>query len=480
VIKDILLRVFDYYQYIIFFYSAVLFGIYLMLILSSRAAINKYKRENMTVDKDVLLRSYLTPGISVIAPAYNEGVTIISNVRSLLTLSYPRFEVIVVNDGSKDDTLEKLIKEFNLVKTDFACENKIDTFPVRGYYKSQDKAYQKLLVIDKENRRTKADALNAGLNAARFPYFLNTDVDCILAPDTLLELIQPFLTSKQKVIAVGATLKMANSCEFDSGMLVRAKPPKKLLPRFQEIEYIRSFVTGKMGWSYLNAVPNISGALGLIDREVALKSGGYDHNSFGEDMEIIIRMGQYMLENKLEYVIKYIPVTLCWTEGPETLKILVRQRIRWARGLLQIITQYRKVLFRPKYKKLGMVILPYSFIFELFASFIEATGIFGYIILIALQQIDWIYALILLIFIYSFAVAITTLSLVWNQIIFKHYKWHEVMHLCFTAFWEPLIYHPIVLFASLKGYFVQLSGKQHSWGDMQRKGFVQKTTANKA
>lgn len=479
-VKDILLQAFDFYQYIIFIYCIVLFGIYLLLILSSRAAINKYKRESMTVDKDVLLRSYLTPGISVIAPAYNEGITIISNVRSLLTLSYPRFEVIIVNDGSKDDTLEKLIQEFNLVKTDFACENPIETFPVRGYYKSKDKAYQKLLVVDKENGKTKADAFNAGLNAARFPYFLNTDVDCILAPDTLLELIQPFLTSHKRVIAVGATLKMANSCEFDSGMLVRAKPPKKLLPRFQEIEYIRSFVTGKMGWSYLNAVPNVSGGLGLFDREIALKAGGYDRTSFGEDMEIIIRMGQYMLENKLEYVVKYIPVTLCWTEGPETLNILVRQRIRWARGLLQIISQYRKVLFRPKYKKLGMVILPYSFIFELLATIIETIGIFCYIFLIWTNQINWAFAIILLLFVYFFSIAITTLSLVWNQIIFKHYKWHEVLYLCFTALWEPIIYHPIVLFSSLKGYAFQLAGKQHSWGNMQRKGFVQKTATSKA
>ncbi|PTN05958.1 glycosyltransferase [Mangrovibacterium marinum] len=478
-LKNILLQLFDFYQYLIFIYCLVLFGIYLMLILSSRAAISKYKRESLTVDKDILLRSYLSPGISVIAPAYNEGVTIISNVRSLLTLSYPRFEVIIVNDGSKDDTLNKLIAEFKLIKTDYACQQELSTFPVRGYYKSVDRAYQKLLVIDKENGKTKADAVNAGLNAARFPYFLNTDVDCILDSDTLLELIQPFITSHKRVIAVGATLKMANSCEFDAGMLVRAKPPKKLLPRFQEIEYIRSFVTGKMGWSYLNAVPNVSGGLGLFDREVALKAGGYDRHSFGEDMEIIIRMSQYMLDNKLEYIIKYIPVTLCWTEGPESLKILTRQRVRWARGLLQIIAQYRKILFRPKYKKLGMLVLPYSFLFELLAAFIEVGGIFIYIFLIYTDRIDWPFAIILLLFVYFFSIALTTLSLVWNQIIFKQYKWHEVLYLCFTALWEPIIYHPLVLFASLKGYLFQLTGRQHSWGNMQRKGFVQKPATSK-
>ena len=474
-VKDILHKIFDWYQYGIFGYSLVIFSIYMMLTFFSRKAISRYKKERLTVSNDVLLGSYLTPSISVIAPAYNEGVTIINNVRSLLTLNYPKFEVIIVNDGSSDDTLEKLISEFNLVKTNYACENTIQTLPVRGYYKSKDRAYQKLLVVDKVNGKTKADAFNAGLNAARFPYFLNTDVDGILSPDTLLELIQPFLSSSKRMLGVGATLKMANSCEFDAGMIIRTRPPQKLIPRFQEVEYIRSFVTGKMGWSYLNAVPNVSGGLGLFDTEIALRVGGYDPMSFGEDMELIIRMSKYMIDHNLEYAVKYIPVTLCWTEGPDSLKILVRQRVRWARGLMQIIGKYRKLLFNPKYKKLGLIILPHSLIFELMASLIEFGGILIYIFLIFSHRIDWPFAIILLIFVYSFSVSVTTLSLVWNQLIFKHYKWNEVLQLCLTALWEPFIYHPIVLFSSLKGYFFQLIGKKHAWGNMQRKGFIQKT-----
>ena len=208
-----------FYEYFIFFYATSLFLSYIILAVLSFIAISKYKGYNSDLDDNTLMASPLTPGISVVAPAFNEGVTIISNVRSLLTLNYPLFEVIIINDGSKDDTLQKLIDEFQLVETEFAYNEKIKTKPVKRIFKSINPAFNILTVVDKENGGTKADASNAGINASSFPYYLCTDVDCILDRNTLLKLIKPILNSTKKVIAVGAVLRMSNSCDINEGII---------------------------------------------------------------------------------------------------------------------------------------------------------------------------------------------------------------------------------------------------------------------
>ncbi|MBZ4188328.1 glycosyltransferase family 2 protein [Niabella beijingensis] len=465
-------EILHFYDGAIFIYCMMIFLCYCFLSIASYISINKNLFLHKYRNLNNLSRLSLMPGISVIAPAFNEGKTIIYNVRSLLTLNYPKYEVVIVNDGSTDDTLEKLIREFKLIKVDFAYNAVALSRPVRGFYKSTDKAYKKLLVIDKENGRSKADAVNAGLNAAAFPYFLNTDVDCILVNDTLVALIQPFLADDKRVIAAGATLRMANSSEIDSGMMIRARPPRQLLPRFQEMEYIRSYVHGKMGWSLINAVPNVSGGLGLFDKEIALKVGGYDARSLGEDMDIVIRMCKYMCETDQEYAVRYIPQTLCWTEGPESLKVFVRQRVRWARGLWQIYMSNLKLLFNPRYKRLGCIVYPYNFFFELLAPIIETVGILVFIFLIIFGNINWTYATILLILVYVFAIFLTTMAILWDQLIFRQYKsWKEVAGLTLMAFVEPFIYHPVILYASIKGYIKEITGAKHQWGNMQRKGF---------
>ncbi|MHA6728380.1 glycosyltransferase family 2 protein [Chryseobacterium sp. A301] len=461
------------YEHAIFFYCIALFSIYLVLTVFSRLVIHKnrffthYRRES------TILSSPIAPGISVIAPAFNEALNIIGNVRSLLTLDYPLFEVIIVNDGSTDGTLEVLIEEFSLTKVDFAYNALIETRPVRGIYRSTQKGYAKLTVIDKVNGKCKADAANAGLNIAHHPYFLNTDVDCVLDNKTLVKLIRPILEELRPVIAVGAGLRIANSCEIDGGMMTMVKAPTALLPRFQELEYIRSFIMGKLGWSYINSVPNVSGGLGLFKKDVALRAGGYDSKSFAEDMDIVVRMIKNCIESGEPYAVRYIPETLCWTEAPESLSVFVRQRVRWSRGLWQIFATHFKVLFNPKYKRLGVVVFPYNFLFELLAPIIEVLGILFYICIILLALVNWQTAIILLVFVYIYMVVITLLSVLWDQFVFKQYKsWKVVVNLSFMAFIEPLLYHPIVLYSSLKGYLYQLVGKKHSWGNMQRKGFA--------
>jgi cellulose synthase/poly-beta-1,6-N-acetylglucosamine synthase-like glycosyltransferase len=475
---------------------------YALLALLSRRGINKFQRKNSYVDYTKLLQSPLAPGISIIAPAFNEAVTIISNVRSLLTLNYPRFEVIIVNDGSTDDTLQKLTNEFELVQVDFAYNERIKSQPVKRLFKSTNSAYDKLVVIDKVNGKSKADASNAGINAAAYDYFLCTDVDCIIEKDTLLRMIKPFMDEEHKkikeigepcpecgyihmvedsirVIATGATLRIANSCEIDEGVITRVRPPEKWLPRFQEMEYLRAYVLGKVGWSMINCVPNVSGGLGLFDKEIAIKAGGYDSKSFAEDMDMVTRMCTYMIDNKLKYAIRYIPTTQCWTEGPPNMKVFSRQRTRWGRGLAEIITIHRKLIFNPHYKQLGLVVLPYNLFFEFLAPIIEFTGILYYIYLILTGNINWHYALILLLFVYLYSVMITTLAVLWDQKTYPYYKtWREVVGLALMAFIEPFVYHPLIVFFALRGYYFFMIGKKHSWGNMQRQGFGKKKPAN--
>ena len=457
----------------VYIYGVLLLIIYACLALMSYYNVRRFLKKESYTDYKVIVGSELAPGISVLAPAFNEGLTIISNVRSLLTFDYPKYEVIIINDGSTDDTLEKVIKEFSLVKVDFAYDVKIQSKPIRGVYKSTDDAYAKLVVVDKENGKSKADATNAGMNVSSFPYFLCTDVDCILHEQTLQKLIRPIMEEENhRVIATGATLRMANSCEIDKGVIIKIRAPRPLLARFQEMEYIRSFVLGKMGWSYINCVPNVSGGLGMFDKEIAIKAGGYDPASFGEDMELMMRMCRYVHDNKIKAAIRYIPVTLCWTEGPTSLKVFMRQRTRWGRGLIQLMVTHRKMLFNPRYGRVGLIVFPYNFFFELLAPFIEITGLVYYILLAIFGLVNWPYAIILLLFVYSYAIMISSLAVLWDQLTFQYYKtWTDVARIASMVFVEMILYHPLIVIFALRGYFFHLANRKHSWGNMQRTGF---------
>ena len=486
-----------FFERSVFVYGMTMLLAYALLAILSYIAINRFRKKEQYTDYSQLTSSSLAPGISVIAPAFNEAVTIIQNVRSLLTLNYSRYEVIIVNDGSTDETLQRLIDEFDLVHIDFAYNEKIKSKPVRRIFKSTNTAYEKLVVIDKENGKSKADASNAGINVASFDYFLCTDVDCIIEKDTLIKMIQPFMSEEgrkikeigepcpecgyihvvednRRVIATGATLRIANSSDIEDGVLVRMRPPKNWIPRFQEMEYVRSYVLGKMGWSMINCVPNVSGGLGLFDKEIAIKAGGYDPLSFGEDMDLVTRMCAYMRDNKQKYAVRYIPSTQCWTEGPPNLKVFSRQRTRWGRGLIQIITIHKKILFNPRYGRLGLIVFPYNFLFEFLAPIIEMLGILYYIYILITGKINVQNALVLLIFVYLYSVMITTISLFWDQLVNRNYKtWAEVFGLSLMAFLEPIIYHPLIVFFALRGYYYFITGRKHVWGNMQRQGFGQ-------
>lgn len=445
---------------------------YCILAILSYYAIKTYLNNKYSIPNNVILKSNYLPGVSVVAPAYNEGPNVVYNVKSLLSLSYPKYQVVLVNDGSTDDTLQQLIDEFELVKVDFYYQEKIKTQPVRGHYKSKNPLYSKLLVVDKENGKSKADASNAGINSTKYPLFLCTDVDCILKNDTIIKLAKPFIEAKKRVIATGAGIRISNSCEVKEGFLVKIHFPKGWYPRFQELEYVRAFLFGRMAWSQINGLLLVSGGLGMFDKEIAVAAGGYWHKSLGEDMELITRMRKYMYDNKLPFAIKYIPESLCWTEVPATREVLIRQRVRWARGLIQTLYMHKNIFFNPKYEKTGFLIFPYFFFFEFLIPILEVTGVIVLILGLFILDVNYINFLYLSLVVYLFYLIVTFISILLDDIIYKNYaNTKEIIILIIMAIIEPFCYHPVNVYASLKGYYHFFRQKEQSWGNMQRQGF---------
>ena len=469
-----------YYEIFISFFSLTYILICIILSVLSYSAILRHLRYQKYISEDILTRSNHLLGVSVIAPAFNEGVNIVYNVKSLLSLTYPKFEIIIINDGSTDDSLSKLIKEFELVKVDFYYQEKIVTKTIRGHYKSTNPIYSKLLVVDKENGKSKADASNAGINSSQYPLFLCTDVDCILKRDTLLKLAKPFMENEKRVIATGAGIRISNSCEVKDGFLHRVHFPKDWFPRFQELEYIRSFLFGRMAWSQINGLLLVSGGLGMFDKEMTIKAGGYWHQSLGEDMELITRMRKYMYDNKLPFLIKYIPESLCWTEVPDTKEVLIRQRTRWARGLIQTLYLHRKMFFNPKYGKTGFLILPFFLIFEFLVPIIELLGIIAMVIIFLNKSLNFYNLAIIGFSVYIFYILITLISILIDDLLYKSYaNYKELIVLILMVMIEPFVYHPLSVYASLKGYWFFFRQKEQKWGVMVRKGFTttQKVTS---
>lgn len=469
----------SFYGHTIFIYSLGLIISYVILMWLAEISILRSKRNNLeSYAKDLIKRSPYTPGVSIVAPAYNEELTIVENVNSLLAQDYPLFEVIIVNDGSKDGTLQKLIDNFDLVEVPYAYVAQLKTKPYKRMFKSTRPEFSKLKVVDKENGGTKADAVNAGLNAASFPYFINTDVDCILAKDAIFQCILPLL-GQENIIAVSGAMALSNGCKVEKGQIIEAYPPHRLIPLFQTLEYMRSFLIGKMGWSTINAMPNVSGGYGLFKTDVVISAGGYSPDSFAEDMDMLIRMVAYCCEAKLPYKVIQIPYTCCWTEGPGNLKVLSRQRIRWGRGLIQTFYNHRRIVGNRKYSRLGKITLPYLFIFEFLAPVIEFFGFFTFIFLAVIGAINWGYALIMFLAIYTFCVLLSIVVISFDYTVGGSYKTvKSYLWILMAALAEPFIYHPMVVFFSIRGYWNYLLGKKAVWGEMTRKGFAKKETTN--
>lgn len=442
---------------------------YFSMYAISFGAIVTYLRRHAFCDYRVIMQSELTPAVSILAPAFNESATCIESVNSLLKLNYPTAEVIFINDGSKDNTLEMMLTEFDLLRTERAYFPTIATKPVRGIYISRRPEYKNLIVVDKQNGG-KADALNVGINVSRYSLVCAIDADSILEDDALLKVAKPFLDD-ERVIAVGGIVRIANGCKIERGHVTDVRLSHKFIPSFQVIEYYRAYLSGRMGWGAINGLLIISGAFGLFNRDIVLKVGGYKHDTVGEDMELVVRMHRYCLENNIPYRVEFVPDPVCWTEAPETLKILGRQRNRWHRGLLDTLLIHKKMLFNKRYKVLGLVSVPYFVFIELFGPVIEAIGYlaigFGFYFGMVNFEIFVLFFVVSVIYGVMFSVS----SVILEEISFHRYpRPQDLLKLLLLAIIENFGYRQITVWWRIKAFWDYARGVQ-SWGAMTRIGF---------
>jgi len=457
------------------YYGSLLFATYILIGVLSSFGLIFYARKNKHFRYNTIRSHKLLPSVAIIAPAYNEEKSIVENIRSLLSLEYPTVKVIIVNDGSTDNSVQKVIKHYRLEKVDYAYTETVKTATIKGVYQSTDSAYANLIFIDKENGG-KSDALNAGLNISRSDLFLAIDVDCIIEPDAILKMVKPFIeeADNRKVIASGGVVRVANSCEIEDGRIKKVVYPKNIWAKFQVLEYFRAFTLGRMAWSKINGLLIISGAFGLFDRRIAIAAGGYDTSTVGEDLELVVRMRKYMHKvEKKKYRVAFIPDPLCWTEVPSSAKVLSRQRRRWTKGSIDTILKHKDMFFNPKYGKIGMISFPYWVFFEWLAPIIETIGILYFLFMLFFGFINYQVFFILLLFVFALALTFSSFAVFYETYFFGKYKGSKVLaNILFLAVAEMFIFHPMNVYFAIRGNFEYFfKGDKKTWGNMNRTAF---------
>lgn len=456
-----------YVNYFVLGYFLVINGVYLALYAISFAEIADYVRREVFSGFSELFTSNYAPPVSVIVPAYNEEATITGSVRSFLTLHYPLHEVVVVNDGSKDATLEVLTREFDLYESDQPVRRQLDFAPLRGVYTA---ASERLVVVDKENGG-KADALNAGICAANYPLVCCMDADIILEEDALLRVARPMIESSE-VAAVGGIVRVANGCEFEKGRIVKVRTPRKPLPNFQIVEYLRAFIASRTAWSKLNCLLIISGAFGMFRRRDLIAAGGYAEDTVGEDMELVTRMHRVLRENDRQYKISFVPDPIAWTEVPDTLRVLRRQRDRWHRGLVDTLFRHKRMLFNPRYGAVGLLGMPYFFLFEFIGPVVELLGYVAFVAGLLLGVLNLEFALAFFLVAVGLGVLLSTAAVFLEELRLERYpRWRDLLKLTSYGVLENFGYRQINTVWRVIAIWSFLR-RNTDWGSMERKGFA--------
>jgi cellulose synthase/poly-beta-1,6-N-acetylglucosamine synthase-like glycosyltransferase len=449
-------------------YFAVVSAVYLLFTALASREIKRHRRRRAYAADEEAFASPLTPPVSVLLPAFNEQTGIVESVHSLLSLRYPEHEVVVVNDGSTDDTLAELQRAFDLVPVRKALRDAMRTAPVHATYVSR--RHRELWVIDKENGG-KADALNAGVNAARYPYVCAVDADAILEEDSLLRVAKPMLDDPELVVATGGIIRIANGCMIDHGEVVEVGLPSSRLATLQVVEYLRAFLVGRLGWSRLGSLLIISGAFGLFRRSVLETSGGWWTRTVGEDVELVVRLHRHLRERGEEYRIEFVPDPVCWTEVPEDLRSLSSQRRRWQRGLGEALWRHKGVALKPRYGSLGLVAFPYFVVFELLGPVVQ---LIGFPIVIASAAIGAVsLAFLLAFFIVSvlLGVLLSVSALALEEFNFRrHEHSHEAARLLYFAVLENLGFRQLLDLWRVLAIGDLMAGRRRHWGTMQRRG----------
>ncbi len=413
---------------------------------------------------NILSASAFRP-ISILVPCHNERETIVANVRSLLTLSYPQFEIVVINDGSADDTLDVLRAAFHLASVPTATRVQIPTGKVHGVYRSLD--HSNLVVLDKENGG-KSDALNAGINAATYPLFCSIDADSILEPDALLR-VSRILHDDLQVVAVGGIVRVLNGCKVEEGRVVETRVPSRWLERFQVLEYVRGFLAGRRALSKLNALLIISGAFGLFRKQPVIDLGGFNPDTVCEDMELIVRLHRQMRLRGQEGKVTFVPDPVCWTQVPSDLGSLLRQRDRWQRGLLESMWMHRGMFLNPKYRGVGLIGMPYYFFIEALGPLVELVGYVLIPLLYFFGMLQVWFAVLFFILAVLFGIMLSVMSLLTDDLLFKRFtRPRELVSLILAAHMEFLGYRQLLVLRRSFAY-VTVFFRRRLWGEQVRR-----------
>jgi cellulose synthase/poly-beta-1,6-N-acetylglucosamine synthase-like glycosyltransferase len=453
-------------NYVTLLYFALLNVAYLVTSLFAFRALRRYSRRLNSLDVEELLRRAGAPPVTVLLPAYNEAAGCVSSVRSLLHLNYPEFEVVVVNDGSTDETLERLRKAYDLVPAVRGATATLPTEEIRQIYRSRHQP--RLWVIDKENGG-KSDALNAGLNFCATPLFCAMDADGVIERDALIRLVRPFLEDED-TIAAGGIVRILNGSEVRGGEVGEVRLPESLLARFQVVEYLRAFLAGRMGWDALGILLIISGAFGVFRRSLVVEAGGFSRDTVGEDMELVVRLHRLSREKKIPYRVTFVPDPVAWTEAPESLRTLGRQRDRWQRGLLQSLHTHRKMMFNPRYGRVGMVGYPYFYLLEGLGPVVEVVGYVAFIVAVAMGWVSTPFVIAFLTLALVFGIAISVASVALEELVFRRYaKLSDFLQLFVLAVMENFGYRQMLTLWRVRGVFAR-RGRARQWGTQERRG----------
>jgi len=472
-VRAALVTILDAIGDVVFWYFLAINSSYLVLILLASVEFTQYLRRQSYAGREETYVSPLTPAVSVLVPAYNEEITIVESVRAMLALRYPTFEVVVVVDGSTDQTLARLIDAFGLVRTVRVVPDDVPTrSPILASYAPRA-GVPALTVIHKVNGG-RADALNTGLNAARNPLVCMVDADSLLDPDALLAVAQPFGDDPLRVVATGGVIRVVNGCTVRAGRITEVRAPRQWLARIQVAEYLRAFLLGRTGWSKVDGLLVISGAFGLFRRDVVVAAGGLDSTSIGEDAELVVRLHRQLRRQGDPYRILFVGEPVSWTEVPSTTEVLGRQRRRWQRGLVELLAKHARMIGNPRYGRIGTVALPYFLLFEALAPVLELAGVILVPLGLVLGVVDPGFALQLLLVAYGYAVLVTLAAVAVEEFAFHRYKrWRDLAIIILAAVVENFGFRQLTAWWRVQGSYQALRRTRAEWGVMTRTGFEQ-------
>ncbi len=460
----------DFANHGLFVYYLLSNLFYLALMVTAFVSATKHRIRLSSLRLQTLDESPFTPPMTIIVPAHNEEGTIVESVRALLSLDYPELEVVVVNDGSTDNTLSALQQTFSLRRTNLLYVPQVRTAPIRGLFTNPSDG--RLLVVDKFSSGTKADAANAGLNAAVNPFVAVIDADSVLEKDALQRIAAEMVSSPVEIAATGGIVRVLNGSTVAGGRITDVRLPHRPVEILQVIEYLRAFLIGREAWGALNVLPIISGAFGVFSREKLLRIGGFRADAIGEDIDLVVRMHRTLLPGSKPYRMPFIPEPTCWTQVPQSLRALGRQRQRWQKGLLDVLWHNRDMTFRPRYGWFGCLMLPYLWVFELAAPVVELVGLSCIALAALLGMLSTSFLVQFAIYGYAFATLISIGAVVQEEITYRRYhRWTDVARLLLYCLVEHFPYRQINMCWRLAGMWNYLRGNVR-WEQSERTAFA--------